>query len=191
MRPSSAGPDPIAVIATVEVPVESGIARAYASPDLADAYSTVLPAGTSASPEILARFIFSSPVPWAVGLMKIRDALVAGFGLKTSPRLRGHGAANTAGRVGIFRIYSTTDSEIVLGEDDKHLDFRLSVLRTAQGAPAGGHRVVLSTVVHCHNRWGRLYIFLIAPFHRVIIRSCLRRAIGAGWPQQASGTQAL
>jgi hypothetical protein len=115
--------------------------------------------------------------------MTVRDALVAGFGLKTAKHLTSLGAEERKGRVGIFKIYSRSEAEIVLGEDDKHLDFRLSVLCANQAALPGKRRLVLSTVVHCHNRLGRAYILLIAPFHRLVVRSSLRRAASIGWPQ--------
>ena len=150
--------------------------------NLADAYAINLPVGAATSPELLARFIFSQQAPWVSGLMKLRDVLVAGFGLKTAAQLTKLDTDSQAKRVGIFKIYSTTEHEIVLGEDDKHLDFRLSVLCSARPVPAGGHRLTLSTVVRCHNRLGRLYILLIAPFHRRVVQSSLRRAARTGWP---------
>ena len=76
-------------------------------------------------------------------------------------------------------------SEIVLGEDDKHLDFRLSLLCSPASAQSPQRRLILSTAVHCHNRLGRFYITLIAPFHRRIVRACLRQAARAGWPAAA------
>jgi hypothetical protein len=169
-------------VTPVSLPPESGIARAYTSTNLADAYSIELPTGASTNPELLARFIFSQQSPWASSLMAVRDALVAGFGLKTIKQLTSLGAESRAARVGIFKIYSTSQTEIVLGEDDKHLDFRLSVLCSGQPSPGGKRHVILSTVVHCHNRLGRLYILLIAPFHRLVVQSSLRRAARIGWP---------
>jgi hypothetical protein len=115
--------------------------------------------------------------------MTVRDVLVAGFGLKTAKHLKSLGAESRASRVGIFKIYSRSETEIVLGEDDKHLDFRISVLCSNQAALSGKRRLVLSTVVHCHNRLGRMYILLIAPFHRLVVQSSLRRAARTGWPQ--------
>src|SRR5437870_10583233 len=106
----------------VSLPPESRIAKAYASTNLADAYSIELPIGASTNPELLARFIFSQQAPWISSLMSVRDALVAGFGLKTAKQLQSIGAEDKASRVGIFKIYSTSQSEIILGEDDKHLD---------------------------------------------------------------------
>jgi Protein of unknown function (DUF2867) len=169
-------------ITTVEIPVASQIAGICKFANLADAYSIKLPIDTVASPELLARFIFAQPAPWIIVLMRIRDALVAGFGLKTSTRLRIVGTNSTAERVGIFKVYNTTEHEILLGEDDKHLDFRLSVLCSRPAENDGEQHLVLSTVVHCHNRLGRFYIFLIAPFHRIIVKSSLRRAARVGWP---------
>ena len=165
----------------VALPSASSVTAFYASTDLADAFAVGLPAGASADPETLARFIFAQQPRWVGGLMGLRDLLVAAFGLKTATQLQDPARAGHHPRVGIFRIYETHPHEIVLGEDDKHLDFRLSVLHETLAA-AGAAQVVLSTVVHCHNRLGRLYIVLIAPFHRLIVRALLRRAARAGWP---------
>ncbi|SHL71728.1 DUF2867 domain-containing protein [Rhodanobacter sp. OK091] len=166
----------------VSLPIGSGIARAYESTNLADAYSIELPTEASTNPELLARFIFSHQAPWVGNLMAVRDAVVGKFGLKTAKQLTSLGAASGAGRVGIFKIYSTSPTEVVLGEDDKHLDFRLSVLCTNQPSPGGKRHLTLSTVVHCHNLSGRLYIGAIAPFHRWVVQSSLRRAARIGWP---------
>lgn len=167
---------------SVPLPPESAIAKAYASMHLADAYSIELPAGASTNPELLARFIFAHQAPWIGILISVRDALVAGFGLKTGRQLASLGAESGAGRLGIFRIYSTSPTEVVLGEDDKHLDFRLSVLCSGQSSPGAKRHLILSTAVHCHNRLGRLYILLIAPFHRLVVQSSLRSAAQVGWP---------
>jgi hypothetical protein len=169
-------------VKSVSLPLDSGIAKTYATTNLADAYSVELPNGASTDPELLARFIFSQQAPWVSTLMTVRDMLVAGFGLKTTKHLTSLGAEGRAARVGIFKIYSTSQNEVVLGEDDKHLDFRLSVLCSGQQSSGGKRQVVLSTVVHCHNRLGRLYILLIAPFHRLVVQSTLSRAAQLGWP---------
>jgi hypothetical protein len=171
-------------VASVALPGESRVARAYATTDLADAYAIRLPENAITDPELLARFLFSQQAPWIAGLMRIRDTLVAGFGLKTSGQLKSPSAGSRNDkRISIFKIYERGTHEILLGEDDKHLDFRVSVLHqtrtvSAESAPF----LVVSTVVHCHNLLGRTYIRLIAPFHRLIIQSSLRRAARAGWP---------
>ena len=173
-------------VTPVALPVESGVCHIYKMTNLADAYAIQLPKGTTTNPELLARFIFSQQSPWISGLMRVRDAVVAGFGLKTSGELMKADSVGRANRIGIFKVYSTSTHEIILGEDDKHLDFRLSLLYQAQPSAMSSPRLVLSTVVHCHNRLGRRYIFFIAPFHRLIVQSTLRRASRIGWPKATS-----
>lgn len=167
---------------SVSLPRESAIAKAYASTNLADAYSIELPPGASSNPELLARFIFAHQAPWISSLMTVRDALVASFGLKTAKHLASLDTESGTGRLSIFKIYSTSPTEVILGEDDKHLDFRLSILCSGQSSLGAKRHLTLSTVVHCHNRLGRLYISLIAPFHRLVVQSNLRSAARVGWP---------
>lgn len=173
-------PLPSRTVHAVPLPRECSVADQYPHPDLADAYSIELPAGASHNPEELARFMFSNVPGWSRALMGLRDLLVAGLGLKTGAQLVATTPEQAAQRVGFFKIYTRRASEIVMGEDDKHLDFRLSLLCSSPSPQ--GRRLTVSTVVRCHNRLGRAYIFAIAPFHRCIVRACLRRAARIGWP---------
>ncbi|MFM0075564.1 DUF2867 domain-containing protein [Paraburkholderia sediminicola] len=170
-------------VLSVAVPAESGVARIYDAPDLADAYAVRLPDDTIDDPELLARFMFAHQAGWIAKLLGLRDALVARFGLKTSKQLRMANPPGSRDRVDIFRIYTRSAHEIILGENDSHLDFRLSVLQQTRDTREGSARyLILSTVVHCHNGLGRFYILAIAPFHRLVVRSTLRRAARIGWP---------
>ena len=165
----------------VKLPSQSAVRHVYPTVQLADAFAIDLPPGAASDPEVLGRFMFSHQPAWIGALMRVRDAVVALFGIKTAKKLTGAPSGPRASRVGIFKVYSIDDSEMVVGEDDKHLDFRVSVLRTA--IPGGGARLTVSTVVHCHNVLGRIYLFVIAPFHRMVVKSVLRRAATLGWPQ--------
>ncbi len=173
-------------IRRVALPEDSRATHFYARTDLADAFAVRLPDCATGEPEQLARFIFTQQPPWIGRLMRVRDALVAGLGLKTSRQLRDVPASQRSRRVGIFRIYETRAHEILLGEDDSHLDFRLSVLTQPCGAAGGERQLVVSTVVQCHNLLGRSYIALIAPFHRRVIRACLQQAVRSGWPARSA-----
>lgn len=101
---------------------------------------------------------------WARRLLALRNALVRPLGLRTGPPAG-------ADALGMFPIQKDEPSEVVLGFDDRHLDFRITVLR--QGA-----RLYLSTWVHPHNRWGRAYLRLVMPFHILISRGAVRRMAG-------------
>ena len=159
----------------------------YNTPYLADAYAIRLPEDAITDPEVLARFLFAHQPSWVAGLLSVRDALVAGFGIKTARELRTSPKPAGDERVNIFRIYERRPPhEIILGEDDKHLDFRVSVMREMRALSTGPRPyLIVSTVVHCHNRLGRTYITLIAPFHRLVVEAGLRRAARLGWPTAA------
>ncbi|MFM0504123.1 DUF2867 domain-containing protein [Paraburkholderia caffeinilytica] len=176
-------PDANRSVLSVALPAESGVARLYDAPDLADAYAIRLPDNAIDDPELLARFLFAHQAKWVAKLLGLRDALVTRFGLKTSKELRAAISPGARDRVDIFRIYTRSAREIILGENDSHLDFRLSVLQQTRDTREGSARyLTLSTVVQCHNGLGRFYIVAIAPFHRLVVRSTLRRAALIGWP---------
>jgi hypothetical protein len=73
--------------------------------------------------------------------------------------------------------FAQSAGEIVTGGDDKHLDFRVSVCKLDG---LGTNRVALSTVVRPHNAFGRAYLCVILPFHRLGIRTILANAVVAG-----------
>jgi len=171
------------IVTQVSLPAHASVSGVYRAVHLVDAFAIALPPESTRDPEVLARFIFAHQPAWIGKLTKLRDVIVAGFGLKTTGELANLGKTEQAQRLGIFRIYDTSENEILVGEDDKHLDFRLSVLCMGKPAPESGGELILSTVVHCHNLLGHAYLFVIAPFHRMVVKASLRRAARIGWPQ--------
>lgn len=105
---------------------------------------------------------------WIDGLMRLRNIIVAPFGLKTPAP----GGSAQGDSIGVFPVVSETPSRIVAGFNDSHLDFRV-VVDVADG-PAG-RRVIASTLVRTHNRLGRTYLATIMPFHRLVVRGMLGR----------------
>jgi len=61
-----------------------------------------------------------------------------------------------------------------LGLDDRHLDFRIIVDRREVNS---GFRLRATTLVERHNVFGRLYIAVITPFHRLIVQSVMKNAL--------------
>ncbi|SCB48421.1 Protein of unknown function [Bradyrhizobium shewense] len=102
--------------------------------------------------------------------------MMATVGVKSS-RAVGAAAAARGPVIGFFPLLSQSAGELVVGEDDRHLDFRVAIL--LRTGAAGGRDLVVVTVVHCHNRLGRTYLAAIAPFHRVIARASLEQAARA------------
>jgi hypothetical protein len=105
---------------------------------------------------------------WVDALVTLRNLIVSPFGLKTS-------APNETGTADIIRLFpvlSQTPERLVAGFDDKHLDFRVVV----DVATAGGIRnVTATTLVLTHNLFGRTYLTIIMPFHRLVVRAMLRK----------------
>jgi hypothetical protein len=115
-------PSTRALVEQVALPSQSGVATAFESVDLADAFAIQLPSDASKNPDVLARFIFSVQPPWIAALTSVRDAIGAGLGLKTAKHLATLSSDPAAKRISIFRVFGTSASEVVLGENDKHLD---------------------------------------------------------------------
>jgi hypothetical protein len=105
---------------------------------------------------------------WIEALMTLRDYLVTPFGLKTSRSTE----KNFANTVGIFPVLSESPSRLVAGFNDTHLDFRV-VVDVANSDH--GQQVTATTLVLTHNLLGRVYLAIIRPFHRLIVRALLRQ----------------
>lgn len=105
---------------------------------------------------------------WVEILLSLRHALVAPFGLKTTAA----GEKAPGGVIGLFPVLSETPDRLIAGFDDAHLDFRAVIDVTASG---GGQQVTATTVVRTHNWFGRTYLAVILPFHRLIVRAMLRQ----------------
>lgn len=107
---------------------------------------------------------------WSRRLLNIRNVIVRPFGLKPD----GIGdAPDSDARVGIFPVLAEHADRIVLGLDDKHLDFRIVIERTAGDA---GERFRVTTLVQRHNLFGRIYIAAITPFHKAVAAASIRQA---------------
>ena len=169
-------------IKQIAFPRESQLLNIYDDAQLQDAFAAPLPDDADSAPEVLARFLMANQAPWVTVLMAIRDAVVYLFGLKTANRLLGASPQTSSQQIHYFPVLESYADEIVLGVDDRHLDFRLSLLCREPDALNRNRTVVLCTVVKCHNRLGRIYLALIAAFHRAVVRSGLKRACKAGWP---------
>ena len=80
-------------------------------------------------------------------------------------------------RLGIFTLLANTPNEVLAADKDKHLDVYVSLSRSDVQAD-GTREIVVATVVHTHNRLGRLYMLPVAPVHRYIAPLMLARIPG-------------
>lgn len=106
---------------------------------------------------------------WIRWLMALRNLVVLPFGLKTGPTDIPAGQE----QIGFFPLLDESPSTVVLGLDDRHLDFRLLV---EVGELGGGRQSISATTfVATHNLLGRAYLSIVMPFHRIIVPAMLSR----------------
>ncbi|TQV80416.1 DUF2867 domain-containing protein [Denitrobaculum tricleocarpae] len=122
----------------------------------------------------IAQRIFTGLPGWIRALLATRDLGVKAFGLKSTAQLPTDNDRRSPVQVGepinFFCVRSITENEIILGEDDAHLDFKISVFRESEDSK----QISLATWVHTHNPLGRVYLRGIYRFHVMIVKSRLR-----------------
>lgn len=143
------------VIATT-LPAHSLLHQRVSSDDFLDCYAV-----TSTLPPRAAAEIITTFPGWARFLLQIRALVTAPFGLSNDGPVADD-------KLGAFPVEEENDSELIAGFNDKHLDFRVSVM-SEEG------KVFLATWVHPNNVGGSIYLKAILPFHILIARNALAR----------------
>jgi hypothetical protein len=116
---------------------------------------------------------------WVERLMAIRNQVVSTLGLKNLGGLSQIDSKKpksqyvTGDRVGIFTLISNSTNEVLLGDNDRHLNVVVSVHKKADEL-SGAAVITVTTVVHVHNWFGKLYMIPVAPAHRIIARAMVR-----------------
>ncbi|USG61231.1 DUF2867 domain-containing protein [Sneathiella marina] len=148
-----------------ELPANSSLRDRVSTTDFLDCYSVSSNLSSRPAAEIITEF-----PGWARFLLQIRRVITTPFGLSNE-------GPNAADKIGPFPVEIETESELIAGFNDKHLDFRVSIF-------AQEGRVSLATWVHPHNIGGRIYLMTILPFHILIVRNALARVATAPSPAQ-------
>ena len=138
------------------------------SADFCDAFAIDVPDPALDAPEA-ARRAFARQPRWITVLLALRNAVVSPLGLKTGAD---HNLPKQQ-RFGIFPILSSSPQRVVLGFDDRHLDFRIVIDVVARGDSL--RRAIATTLVRRHNVFGRAYLAAVLPFHKVIVPATLSR----------------
>ncbi len=148
-------------VTAVDLPEQSLLNRRIKPGDFIDCYRV----NSKLSPRKAAEIICTFPA-WAELLVSIRGVLTRPFGLSNE-------GPEADDKLGAFPVEYESDYELIAGFDDKHQDFRVSVIAD------DGH-VYLATWAHQHNVAGKLYIRAIMPFHILIARNALNRVYKNG-----------
>lgn len=131
----------------------------------------------------IGKAFFMSGPKWVDELFVLRNKLVGLFGLKISSKisdrqkLLDNFKCEEGEQMGLFKIYNKTNEEVILGEDDKHLNFRVSLFIEQQANDKTNKKLIVSTTVIFNNWFGRLYFLLVRPFHKLIVPRMLKGII--------------
>ena len=126
--------------------------------------------------DLLLAFAGSAPV-WVDALMAARNGVVGRLGLKTGPMPAAlKGPLQVGQYLGMFQVHQLEADLALMGENDKHLDFRIFVrVDRTPLATLGAPELVVSTWVRPHNLAGKVYLALVWPFHWLISKVMLKR----------------
>lgn len=164
----------------VPVPKDSGSLPSLNRVDFADAYEAPLRHPNIAIGDAYLA-IFDFQPAWVRGLMSLRGFIALRLGLahpfNAQPLTHANKPKLQPGvRVGPFTVQSLSSDCVIVGDDDTHLNFRISVLKTERD---GQGFITVSTGVEIHNRLGRIYMFVVKPFHRFLARFMVHQAVNA------------
>jgi Protein of unknown function (DUF2867) len=129
------------LVLKTQLPAASALNSAFPKIHYTDAFSAPINDDLlQLKPIDAAKAFFSAAPAWVSWMMQLRNSIVKLFGIKTSAPTgtRKQILENFNGEpgqtIGLFRVFSKSEHEIVMGENDKHLDFRISVWLEPQGS---------------------------------------------------------
>ena len=159
------------------VPEKSALAQHYEAANYKDCYSQRIALGNIKSPgQLFQEMLFPTPI-WISVLMRMRNFIVRIFGLQTASNLTEYTIQpdemlTAGGKIGFFKIEHMDDNEIVVTANDRHLNSSFSLFLSED---EGCKTVFVTSVVATKEKFGDIYMFVIAPFHRLIVKKLLRR----------------
>lgn len=163
------------IVEKVDVPHEALADYEFGPLNYVDAYRVKLSVGSKLSMSELAHQVLGKTESYPAYvrfLLRLRDFLVKPLGLYTAADMKK--IEDRSDWIGFFRIYRRSEDEIIIGGDDKHLDVRVSLLRTVDNDKPF---LTVSTFVRFNNLLGKFYFTVIKRFHRVIVPDTVKRAL--------------
>ena len=152
--------------------------------DYVDSFQgTITDTENKIKPDDIGKAFFVSGPKWVEKLFAVRNKIVSIFGLKTSGNMNDRQKqlenfkCEKGERLGLFKVFDKAENEVILGEDDKHLNFRISLFLNNHKTDLTKKEIIISTTVEFKNWFGRLYFIPVKPFHRIIVPTMLRGII--------------
>lgn len=165
-------------ILRVDLPKDSMIHDLSISTDYYDSYRGGFHSENPVTmKDCYAELFFNYP-KWMILLFKIRNTLVRPFKLKTGDisiyNPEGEPELKKGLTLSAFEVLECTNQEFILEIKDSHLDAYISVLLHQIHKR---YEVTLTTKVKYNNFLGRIYFFIIRPFHMIVVSALLQKLI--------------
>jgi len=158
---------------TNEIPQHSVISKNINDIHYCDSYSVLTQ--TNENLDKITTEVFQTP-QWAELLMTIRNIIAKLVGLDTGGQKKDTNISDfypIGSRAVYFTVIDRNENEIIMAENDKHLNFKISVLINREG---NNVTIYLTTLIKFNNLLGKLYFLPVKPFHSLIVKSLLKRA---------------
>lgn len=163
-------------IVTVTIPEKSILFKEKF--DYSDSFSVVIPKDFQIDSATIA--FFSTAPGWVQNLMQLRNRIVKFFGLKVSDIPKDAKEAlksvkwEAGEKIGLWHIFYKSETEIIVGHDDKHLDFRVSFLKNQSSDHI---ELTLTTIVVFNNLFGKIYFIPVKLFHKPIVKAMMKNIV--------------
>ncbi|MCV9388730.1 DUF2867 domain-containing protein [Reichenbachiella ulvae] len=118
----------------------------------------------------IAKSIFGTGPKWIVQLLKLRNKIVGPLGLKTGEAPDLTKDLKVGSTLGLFKVFQISDEQIIMGEDDNHLNFRVQISNKGTAE----NNIHVTTTVEINNWLGKIYFTFIRPIHPIVVKSLLK-----------------
>lgn len=147
------------------------VSRDFTEIDYCDAYKLEIAKHMDVS-NFVKKMFYPTP-SWLYFLLYVRNFIMSLFGLKRSTlnKFEGENVVFLPGcNYGIFEVFEVLEDEIIMGKNDKHLDYRFSSKVYNEN---GKRFAIVTTIVHYNNRLGKLYFSVVKYFHKAIVKKMI------------------
>ncbi|MDR1259708.1 MAG: DUF2867 domain-containing protein [Tannerellaceae bacterium] len=158
----------------------NSLAGDFLPSDYVETYCVIVQEHSRLTPDNILIGFWTDFPGWVRALFRLRDCLAGPFGLKAAGSAESSvqkfgEVIRSGGRMYFMSVPAKTADETVLQLTDKHLTAELSVRN--EKSDDGRLKISITTLVHYHNAFGRIYFFFVRPFHKIIVKALIRRSI--------------
>ena len=169
------------MVVECDVPRHSALGRDLIErADFRDAYRAPLNRSDLSVVEIFFA-IFAQRPGWMNLMLIARNKVAALAGLEVPTiseivNIEKRGRYLVGEKIGPWPIFFLGSDELIAGRNNKHMDFRVSIMKVHDGT---GSSVVVSTICMVHNRFGQYYLSTVIPVHKFGLRRLMESALAA------------